>query len=191
MEAAVLKAAAKGKMIFGICGGYQMLGETLSDPYGVEAGGTIKGMGLLPMDTVFARNKTRTRVSGRFGALTGELSSLSGAEVEGYEIHMGETVLNGEARHSLSIRDSVSGSEKEDGAYLGNICGTYVHGVFDREESAEALIRTLGNQKGIDVSQMAGVDFAAFKETQYDILAAELRKHLDMEKIYRILEEGI
>ena len=191
MEAAVLKAAAKGKMIFGICGGYQMLGETLSDPYGVEAGGTIKGMGLLPMDTVFARNKTRTRVSGRFGALTGELSSLSGAEVEGYEIHMGETVLNGEARHSLSIRDSVSGSEKEDGVYLGNICGTYVHGVFDREESAEALIRTLGNQKGIDVSQMAGVDFAAFKETQYDILAAELRKHLDMEKIYRILEEGI
>ena len=191
MEAAVLKAAAKGKMIFGICGGYQMLGETLSDPYGVEAGGTIKGMGLLPMDTVFARNKTRTRVSGRFGALTGELSSLSGAEVEGYEIHMGETVLNGEARHSLSIRDSVSGSEKEDGVYLGNICGTYVHGVFDREESAEALIRTLGNQKGIDVSQMAGVDYAAFKETQYDILAAELRKHLDMEKIYRILEEGI
>ena len=191
MEAAVLKAAAKGKLIFGICGGYQMLGETLSDPYGVEAGGTIKGMGLLPMDTVFAKNKTRTRVSGKFGALTGELSSLSGAKVEGYEIHMGETVLKGEAKHSLSICDSVSGSEKEDGAYLGNVCGTYVHGVFDREESADALIRTLGTQKGIDVSQMTGVDFAAFKETQYDILAAELRKHLDMEKIYRILEEGI
>lgn len=66
LEAAVLKEAAKGKIIFGICGGYQMLGETLSDPHHVEAGGTIKGMGLLPMDTVFAEKKTRTRVSGRF-----------------------------------------------------------------------------------------------------------------------------
>ena len=66
LEAAVLKEAAKGKIIFGICGGYQMLGEILSDPHHVEAGGTIKGMGLLPMDTVFAEKKTRTRVSGRF-----------------------------------------------------------------------------------------------------------------------------
>lgn len=57
LEAAVLKEAAKGKIIFGICGGYQMLGETLSDPHHVEAGGTIKGMGLLPMDTVFAERK--------------------------------------------------------------------------------------------------------------------------------------
>lgn len=70
-----------------------MLGETLSDPHHVEAGGTIKGMGLLPMDTVFAEKKTRTRVSGRFLELEGELQALSGAELEGYEIHMGETVL--------------------------------------------------------------------------------------------------
>ena len=67
---------------------------------------------------------------------------------------------------------------------------TYVHGIFDKEESALALIRAAGKKKGIDVSQMEGVDFAAFKETQYDILAAELRKHLDMKKIYEILEEG-
>ena len=59
------------------------------------------------------------------------------------------------------------------------------------EESALALIRAVGEKKGIDVSQMEGVDFASFKETQYDILAAELRKHLDMKKIYQILEEGI
>lgn len=76
MEAAVLKEAAKGKLIFGICGGYQMLGETLSDPYGVEAGGEMKGMGLLPMDTAFAENKTRTRVFGTFGKLSGEYSGL-------------------------------------------------------------------------------------------------------------------
>lgn len=64
LEAAVLKAAAAGKVIFGVCGGFQMLGDTLSDPLHVEAGGTIKGMGLLPMDTVFAGEKTRTRAEG-------------------------------------------------------------------------------------------------------------------------------
>ena len=191
LEAAVLKEVAKGKIIFGICGGYQMLGETLSDPHHVEAGGTIKGMGLLPMDTVFAEKKTRTRVSGRFLELEGELQALSGAELEGYEIHMGETVLKGEAGHSVSIEDQVSGECKEDGAYRKNVCGTYVHGVLDREDVAEAVIRVLGEKKGIDVSQMTGIDFAAFKETQYDILAAELRKHLDMKKIYEILEQGI
>ena len=77
------------------------------------------------------------------------------------------------------------------GTVFENICGTYVHGIFDKEESALALIRAVGEKKGIDVSQMEGVDFASFKETQYDILAAELRKHLDMKKIYQILEEGI
>ena len=188
---AILKAHREGATIMGICGGYQMLGETLSDPHHVEAGGTIKGMGLLPMDTVFAEKKTRTRVSGRFLELEGELQALSGAELEGYEIHMGETVLKGEAGHSVSIEDQVSGECKEDGAYCKNVCGTYVHGVFDREDVAEAVVRVLGEKKGIDVSQMTGIDFAAFKETQYDILAAELRKHLDMKKIYEILEQGI
>lgn len=191
MEAAVLKEASRGKVIFGICGGYQMLGETLSDPFGVEAGGTIAGMRLLPMDTVFAENKTRTRVTGSFQELSGVLAPLSGAVLEGYEIHMGETALKGNAAPSTAICDSVSGVRKADGAYLENVCGTYVHGVFDREEVAEALIRALGEKKGIDVSQMTGVDFQAFKETQYDILAAELRKHLDMEAIYKILDEGI
>ena len=64
MEAAVLKQAARGKVIFGVCGGFQMLGENLSDSYGVEAGGSMKGMGLLAMDTVFENEKTRTQVTG-------------------------------------------------------------------------------------------------------------------------------
>ena len=168
-----------------------MLGETLSDPNGVEAGGFMKGMGLLPMDTIFAENKTRTRVSGKFLNLDGDLAALSGAELEGYEIHMGETVLKENAGHCVSIEDHVSGSRKEDGAYCKNVCGTYVHGVFDKEDVAEAVVRALGEKKGLDVSEMTGVDFTAFKETQYDILASELRKHLDMKKIYEILEQGV
>ena len=191
LEALILKEAAKGKLIFGICGGYQMLGETLSDPHGVEAGGTIKGMGLLPMDTVFAEKKTRTRVEGQFGEITGVFAPLKDTRLEGYEIHMGETVLKGNAKSVTRIQDSVSGEQKADGGYLENVCGTYVHGVFDKEAVAEAIVKIIGEKKGIDVSDMTGMDFQAFKETQYDILAEELRKHLDMKKIYEILKEGV
>ena len=77
------------------------------------------------------------------------------------------------------------------GTFYHNVCGTYVHGIFDKEEVALGLVRAVGIRKGIDVSEMEGVDFAAFKETQYDILASELRKHLDMKKIYEILEQGV
>lgn len=77
MEALILKAAAKGTLVFGICGGYQMLGESLSDPYGVEAGGTMRGMGLLPMDTVFAEKKTRTQVTGKYLDMEGDYQPLA------------------------------------------------------------------------------------------------------------------
>lgn len=191
MEAAVLKEANKGKFIFGICGGYQMLGETLSDPYGVEAGGSMKGMGLLPMDTIFAEKKTRTRVHGIFQDLSGIWEPLSGKAIEGYEIHMGESVPKEGLLAASQVEDHVSGTSKMEGAFFKNICGTYVHGVFDTEAAAEAMVAAIGKKKGVDVSGMTGMDFAAFKETQYDILAAELRKHLNMEMIYEILDRGI
>ena len=193
LEAAVLKAAAAGCIVFGICGGYQMLGDTLSDPYHVEAGGKIRGMGLLPMDTVFASKKTRTRVTGQFLPMTGIFAALSGVSLEGYEIHMGESVRKEGILPAtkLMVAGNQPEEKKTEGAFHENVCGTYVHGVFDKEEVVETLIRILGERKGIDVSSMTGIDFAAFKETQYNILAAELRKHLDMKKIYSILEEGV
>ena len=191
MEALILKAADRGTLIFGICGGYQMLGETLSDPHGVEAGGSMRGMGLLPMDTIFAEKKTRTQVTGRFLDLDGDYETLSEVEFTGYEIHMGDSVRRNPAKPCTSVRDEVTGKEKTEGTFTRNVCGTYVHGIFDKEETALALIRAAGKKKGVDVSRMEGVNFASFKEQQYDILAAELRKHLDMKKIYEILEQGV
>ena len=191
LEASILKKAAEGKIIFGICGGYQMLGETLADPEGVEAGGEMKGMGLLPMDTVFKESKTRTRVEGIFPKVDGVLKTLSGASLEGYEIHMGESTLREGASAFTEITDSVTGATKPDGAYCGHVYGSYVHGIFDREEVAKRIVEAIGAEKGLDVSQMTGVDFASFKETQYDKLAKGLREHLDMKKIYEILNQGI
>ena len=191
LEAAVLKAAAAGKVIFGVCGGFQMLGDTLSDPLHVEAGGTIKGMGLLPMDTVFAGEKTRTRAEGAFGKTEGVLAGIEGTRIEGYEIHMGETVRKEETEAFTFIDDqNRADSDKLDGAQKGNVYGTYVHGIFDKEEVAERIVEALAKNKGIAMEQIHGVDYQTFKETQYDILADALREHLDMKKIYQILEEG-
>ena len=198
MEAAVLKQAAQGKVIFGVCGGYQMLGETLSDPYGIEVKGSMHGLGLLPMDTVFEQEKTRTRVTGTFLDLPGDLAGLAGTPLEGYEIHMGSSVAKEGTGAAVSLENYADSaneksavSRKNDGAALGNVYGTYVHGVFDKEGVARKIVQALGKKKGIDTTEIAGIDFQEFKETQYDILAEQLRKHLDMEKIYEILNQGV
>lgn len=191
LEAAVLKAADRGKAVFGICGGYQMLGETISDPEQMEEGGFIRGMGLLKMDTVFEGNKARTRVEGNFGKLGGTLKELSDAGFKGYEIHMGRTKLQEGTERLASVKNILEGTQYGDGAFAGNVYGTYVHGVFDRDGVAEKLVRALAKEKGIEMEAVSSFDYAAYKEMQYDILADTLRQHLDIEKIYEILEMGL
>ena len=197
LEAAILKKSAEGKIVFGICGGYQMLGKTLTDPLGVETGRQqtepVRGMGLLPCDTVFLDGKTRTRVSGDFLCADSMLSGLTSAEISGYEIHMGDTTLRKEegAKPFSKIKDSVTGAEKEDGAYLDRVFGTYVHGVFDGPGIGEAIVSAIASEKGIEMEGLPQMDFAQYKESQYDLLADSLRSHLDMKAIYEILERGI
>ena len=193
LEAAVLKLAARQVPVWGICGGFQMMGEWLVDEYAIESShrGRIRGMGLFPVETEFEEEKVRTQTEGRFGELYGCFRELSGKKLTGYEIHMGESRRKDGATASTFTCDSVTGTEKTEGTFRKNVCGTYVHGIFDKEDVAMGLVRAVGEKKGIDVSDMTGVDFATFKETQYNILASELRKHLDMKRIYEILEEGI
>ncbi|MBS7007385.1 cobyric acid synthase [Anaerostipes sp.] len=189
-ENTILRQAAQGTIIFGICGGYQMLGEVLSDPCHVETGGMIQGMGLLPIDTVFSKTKTRSRVKGNFLSLEGDLSLLSGTAIEGYEIHMGSSIQHGEARPLTFFEDKVNGITKLCGTWEGNVYGTYLHGIFDLGDTAEKVVRAIGKKKGIDLSELPVTDVRQLKESQYDQLADELRKHLDMNKIYEILREG-
>ena len=148
-------------------------------------------MELLPVRTVLQKEKHRCQIDGKLEAVEGIFAGLTGYEFTGYEIHMGESTWKNGAVASTSTCDTVTGTEKTEGTFYHNVCGTYVHGIFDKEEVALGLVRAVGISKGIDVSEMEGVDFAAFKETQYDILASELRKHLDMKKIYEILEQGV
>lgn len=167
-----------------------MLGEYLKDPEGMEGAGRaeiVRGMGLLPMETVFTKKKTKTRVTGTFHDIEGIFSSLSGMKFEGYEIHMGRT--EGETRSISTIRDSVSGSETSDGACVGNVCGTYVHGIFDNHNISQAVLKALAKKKGVSFEEFQSVDLKKFKEQQYDLLANELRANLDMKKIYEIMGE--
>ena len=191
LEAKVIRHGASGKLVFGICGGYQMLGEEIVDPQGMEHQGSVKGMGLLPVKTVFEPQKTRTRVSGQFRNLSGVLEELNGVEIEGYEIHMGTTHFIGDEKPVLTLEDDVQGKAvKLDGAASGSVCGCYVHGVFDRPEAAGAVAAVLLKQKGLDAGAVKAVDLAVYKEEQYDKLADIIRENMDMKAIYEILEKG-
>ena len=203
MEAKILKAHAGGCVVWGICGGYQMLGQSLSDPEGVEDGGSMKGLGLLPVTTTFTTEKTRTRVTGTLLHVEGDLKALENLKFEGYEIHMGKTELL-EGCPMNQIHDTVKKKDRQipdmepenrienstdgtDGISHGNVYGTYIHGIFDKEKIVSEIVKSLAEKKGLSMEEVEGVDLKAFKESQYDLLADTLRKHLDMKAIYQIM----
>ena len=189
LEAAILRRASSGTPVLGICGGYQMLGQEISDPMGTECGGSIRGMGLLPTRTVFDSNKRQVRSGGRLAQLDGPLAELSGVPVRGYQIHMGRTTAEG-GRPFCTLEDE-DGNQCADGCCQGNVYGTYLHGVFDSGPCAQALARALLRRKGLDPSDVRAVDLDAYRERQFDELARVVRENMDMDLVYRILEQGI
>ncbi|MGN0349319.1 MAG: cobyric acid synthase [Roseburia sp.] len=188
LEAAV-KRLAEEIPVFGICGGYQMLGEQICDPKGVEEGGSLRGMELLPVVTELKKEKRRCQVKGRLHELKGIFSVLSGLEYVGYEIHMGKTewteskkgMRKGEVRREMQV---VASSDNK------NVYGTYVHGMFDKGNIAAAIVHALAEKKGISMEKAGVEDYCDFKEKQYDKLADVLREYLNMEEIYGMLKEA-
>ena len=173
-----VKARAGETPILGVCGGYQMLGQALRDPGGVEQKGSFEGLGLLPCETEFSGQKTRTR---RTAAAVAE--PFSGAALEGYEIHMGRTETNG----ALPFCRFSDGSA--DGAVQGNVFGTYLHGLFDTGELTVNLANWLAARKGIEIPAAEPGDRAAYRQRQYDLLADAVRQSIDMNAIYKAMEE--
>ncbi|MCI7018601.1 MAG: cobyric acid synthase [Clostridiales bacterium] len=176
LEAAISKAASAGTLVMGICGGYQMLGTSVSDPDQVEAAGIteIAGLGLIDMDTVFRGDKVQTQTRGTFTGVTGMLKALNGLSYEGYEIHMGR---------SQEALPALNGT--------GNIYGSYIHGIFDAPRIADTILKAVCTQKGLDVSALETYDATEYKQRQYDILAGAVRQGLDMDLIYRILNREV
>ena len=179
LEAAVKKAAEEIP-VFGICGGYQMLGKSIADPDHVEEGGQMRGMELLPTETILQKSKKRCQIEGVVDELDGIFKEISGCRFSGYEIHMGETF---DGRTAIAQNVIMSKTNK-------NVYGSYIHGIFDQAKIANAILDALAKKKGVVLQDGALLDYEAYKEKQYDKLADTLREYLNMEEIYGMLREA-
>ena len=188
LEAAVKKLSCEIP-VFGICGGYQMLGASIADPDGVEEGGFMRGMELLPIDTVLKDSKTRLQTSGEIAHVDGVLSRLSGCHFLGYEIHMGKSAYStaSDEQGTCADRKNKLNNVISDGR---NVYGSYIHGIFDTAEAARVIVDYIADKKGIDVNDSAILSYKSFKEKQYDRLADTLREYLDMDAVYGMLREA-
>jgi adenosylcobyric acid synthase len=180
------EALREAPLLFGICGGLQILGERIDDPLGVEGGGAAAGLGFLPIRTTFAAAKVTTLVGGIAGAnLFG--STEPEVPVRGYEIHMGETDVRGAAPFSRIVRgcDAQSSSERDaslnDGARSadGRVAGTYLHGIFDDDAFRHAFIRAAREARGLAPPRELAA-LAAERERRIDRLAAHVRASVDL-----------
>ena len=174
LETAVQKLAAAGTPVLGVCGGYQMLGDTLADPEGTESGRsqTVRGLGLLPTRTVFTDAKHRTQDTATVTA-----PQLAGAALTGYQIHTGRTAVQGVPFCRLA-----DGSPE--GCVQGNVAGTYLHGLFDTGELTEKLVQLLCSRKGISPADAPLLSMAEYRQQQFDLLADGVRRALDMNVLY-------
>lgn len=179
----------RGKILIGICGGYQMLGIEVRDPENVE--GEVKerrGMGFLPIITTLAGEKVTSRVLAK--PVVNDWLIPESEPITGYEIHMGETqiVEGGRALLNIVSRNGRT-TNTLDGCISGdmNVWGTYLHGIFDNDNLRRNLIKDLKLRKGIEVKNYSDFTFRQWKSSQYDMLAEHVRSHVDMKEIYRIL----
>ena len=177
LEAAVRRLAQAQTPVLGVCGGYQMLGQTLDDPAGTESGKplSLAGLGLLPTRTTFDAQKRRTQV--RAVALG---APFAGARMTGYEIHNGRTTVNGEPFCRLA-------DGTPEGCVCKNVFGTYLHGLFDSGELTQALVKLLCARKGISPKETRPTSMAEYRQAQFDLLADGVRKALDMGAVYRAM----
>lgn len=187
LETAVKKCSADTP-VFGICGGYQMLGLSLSDPYNEEEGGEMCGMGLLPVRTVIGKSKIRNQVKGVFGNVSGIFGRISGMKFAGYEIHMGNSVISEDAQALCRCTwQNGKAADRGDGCQAGNVCGTYIHGILDSISVAQGIVQSIAEKKGMKMDTGMSFDYREFRDKQYDRLAEGLRASLDMDLINEII----
>lgn len=170
----IVQSQKEGKTVIGICGGYQIMGEMISDPKGIE--GDIRelpGLGLLPMHTVLTEKKTTRQVSFHFL----EQKEKS----KGYEIHMGTSRIT--QKSHCSPLNKLSDSSSDGCFVLPNCFGTYIHGLLDNQSIIDYILKPF-----LDKKSLTKISYDDFKEQQYDKLANHIRKNVAMDKIYAIMQ---
>jgi adenosylcobyric acid synthase len=181
LDVTVSEHAARGGAVLGVCGGLQMLGKELIDPHGVD--GNALGLGLLPLVTVFDRDKTVRRTVAKFGTVVGMWAALSNVSVEGYEIHHGQTIerldaavqsdeLQKDALHhevALAVLPSLAWQNRE-----GNVIGCYLHGLFEDSAVLQSLF-------GVNVPTLDDV---------FDGLANFLQTHVEQDVLNDLIKRN-
>ena len=185
---AILNKAKNGTPVVGICGGYQMLGQSILDPLKVESSEIeTAGLSLLDVVTEFSQEKSTRQVRARVISGLGLLDGIEGQEISGYEIHMGQTRCE-EKNDAFQIIATPEGPVSYNDGVLnprGMIIGTYLHGLFHNDDFRRVFIGNLRRYWGLP-ENADGVVIE--KDKEYDKLAALVRRSLDIPRIYRIME---
>jgi adenosylcobyric acid synthase len=170
LDRAVLKHAAAGRPVLGVCGGFQMLGSSIADPDGVEgaAGSRVAGLGLLDVDTVFAEDKVLSLAT---GVGLGERTS-------GYAIHHGRVTRNDGAEDFVG------------GARTGAVFGTLWHGCLEADSFRQAFLREVAGAFGRE-RVPSTVSFAAQRQARLDLLADLVETHLDLDALVDLATQGV
>ena len=169
---AIIGAHRRGATVLGICGGYQMMGVEVLDPQHLEGDvERLPGLGLLPVTTTLADGKTTRQVT-------------FNGHWHGYEIHQGVTTPFGDA----PLRSFVTFDDGQADGYVADerCMGTYIHGILDNPEMVDRLLAPFSDRI---LSAAEPFDYQAFKERQYDLLADHVRKYVDIDHLYQILQD--
>ena len=191
----IVRIAKKGTPVFGICGGFQIMGQKIMDPEKIESDlKEISGLGLLDIETVMKSDKTTTQYKNTVKNVSGILAGTEGMEIKGYEIHQGYSYpvneKNEENNNSENILKNdtgcLFGDENLKGTVKDNVAGTYIHGIFDNSEFTSHFLNEVRKFKGLDRID-ENFSYSDYKNREYDKLAEVLRENIDIKKIYEIM----
>jgi adenosylcobyric acid synthase len=190
IEKSISRAVERGTPLIGVCGGYQMLGKTIYDPYGVETEQReIAGLGFLDTETFFEKTKVTSQVEAYPSGIRDIGLGISGDKVRGYEIHMGRTTGD---IGLFKIKRSSPDSGGEDlgllpeGSRKGNVWGTYIHGLFDDDDLRRRLLDSLRLRKGL-APPKGVIGYAEWKEKAMNEWAKTLKEALDIDFILKLV----
>lgn len=175
----IIKLSRKGVITIGVCGGFQMMGQKITDPHGIESDiKEIPGLGIFDLETIMEKEKNTSQYYGTLIHTSGVLEGMDKTPITGYEIHQGVTV--GE-ENSVTMDPRIVAVTKGE-----NIFGTYIHGIFDNEKVTRNILNLIRDKKGMEIKS-AGQTYDEYRMNELDKLEAIMRENIDTEKLYQII----